>query len=75
MNKWKPEELEFLHRHYPSMGKIWCVTALGRSEASVRAKAAELGLKLDPHSTFFLEFQKKSRIVKSWQKKGQTKHC
>jgi hypothetical protein len=69
MNKWKPEELELLHRYYPCMGKIWCVTALGRSEASVRAKAAELGLRLDPHSTFFLEFQERAALSKIGKKR------
>ena len=61
--KWTTEDLELLKRYYPRMGKKWCMEAMCRTEASVRYKAAELGLKLDRESEFAKDFQ--SRAAKS----------
>lgn len=68
-NGWKPEEIEFLHRYYAKQGKMFCVNALGKSEAAVRAKASELGLKKDRESDFFKDWQERARLAKIGRKR------
>ena len=45
--KHEPEEVEFMIAHYPNFGKEYCMSALGRSEGSIRNLAHKLGLKHD----------------------------
>lgn len=67
--KWTSEDLELLKRYYPRMGKKWCMEAMCRTEASVRYKAAELGLKLDRESEFAREFQMRAAKSKIGKKR------
>lgn len=70
--KWTADDLELLKRYYPRMGKQWRMDAMCRTEASVRYKAAELGLKIDKESEFFKDFQNRaaqSKIGKNAQNK------
>lgn len=69
--KWTAEDLELLRRYYPKMGKQWCVNAMGRTEASIRYKAAELGLKLDRESEFVKDFQMRSAKSKIGKKRPE----
>lgn len=46
MKKWTEEELSFLVENYPIHGKEYCSKKLNRPEASIRAKASRLGLKV-----------------------------
>ena len=71
MKHWTLEELDFLHRYYAKQGKMFCADALNRSESSIRYKAAELGLKLDPHSVFFKEWQERARLAKIGRKRPE----
>lgn len=69
MNKWTKEEIDFLKLHYPQNGKMWCCQQLKRTESSVRVKAAQLGLRLDPNSSFFLDFQERAALSKIGKKR------
>lgn len=69
--KWTPEDLELLKRYYPRMGKKWCMEAMCRTEASVRYKASELGLKLDRESEFVKDFQHRSAQSKIGKKRPE----
>lgn len=66
---WTVEDIAFLKKNYPIIGKLASARMLGRSEASVRAKAAHLGLKLNTCSTFFLEFQERAGQSKVGRKR------
>lgn len=46
--RWTPEELEFLHRWYPTIENTRIAASLGRSHSSIMTKAHRLGLKKDP---------------------------
>lgn len=69
MSKWTKEQLDFLKLHYPQKGKMWCCEQLGRTESSIRGKAAELGLRLDQNSNFFLDFQERAALSKIGKKR------
>jgi hypothetical protein len=68
-NGWTNEELEFLERYYAKQGKMFCANALGRTEAAVRGKAAQLGLKKDVESDFFKDWQERARLAKVGRKR------
>lgn len=69
--KWTTDDLELLKRYYPRMGKQWCMDAMCRTEASVRYKAAELGLKIDKESEFFKDFQNRAAQSKIGKKRPE----
>ena len=69
--KWTADDLELLKRYYPRMGKQWCMDAMCRTEASVRYKAAELGLKIDKESEFFKDFQNRAAQSKIGKKRPE----
>lgn len=71
ITKWTVEDLELLKRYYPRMGKQWCMESLCRTEASIRYKAAELGLKLDRESEFAKEFQMRAAKSKIGKKRPE----
>lgn len=45
MERWADGEIQWLINNYPKHGKQYCADYLGRSLASIRAKASRLGLK------------------------------
>lgn len=45
---WTINEIEFLKENYPKLGKLYCVTNLGRTERAVVGKASKLGIKCAP---------------------------
>ena len=67
--RWSNEEIFTLQRQYPQSGKIACAELLGRSVASVRYKAAELGLRRDTESVFFKRFQAQAAATKRGRKR------
>lgn len=69
--KWTLEDLELLKRYYPRMGKQWCMQAMGRTEASIRYKAAKLGLTLDRESEFAKDFQMRAAKSKVGKKRPE----
>lgn len=56
---WSKERIEFLKKHYPENGKMWCAEKLGAKEHSIRYKAAELKLRLNKNSEFYKNVIKK----------------
>jgi hypothetical protein len=54
---WTDEEIDILKQYYPTHGKLFCCTLLGRPEGSIRQKSARLGLRQDITSAFFAEWQ------------------
>lgn len=67
--KWTQEQIDFLIANYPSKGKMWCANALGRSEASIRQKASNLGLKQDDNGEFFQDWQNRAKTSKIGKKR------
>lgn len=66
---WTDEEIKTLIDNYPLKGKNYCCKILKKSEASVRAKASSLKLKLDKNSEFYKDFQKRAALSKVGKKR------
>lgn len=66
---WTPESEAFLIENYPIHGKQWCMKALDKSEASIRAKAARLNLRQDRGSEFFTGWQTRAAETKVGKKR------
>lgn len=68
-NMWTDQEIQFLQLHYPSKGKMWCVTQLNKTEQQVRYKASQLKLRQDRNSEFFKDWQERARKSKIGKKR------
>ena len=71
MAKWALDEVQFLLEHYPVKGREWSAKQLGRSSASIRSKAARLGLRQDRDSAFFKDWQARAAQSKVGKKRPE----
>lgn len=69
MHKWSFSEIEFLKKHYPNKGKKWCCQKLNKTDSQIRAKASDLGLRIDRNSEFFKDFQRRAAFSKIGKKR------
>lgn len=68
---WSAYEIDFLKKHYPQKGKMWCAEKLGRTEAQIRWKASDLKLKQDLESDFRKDWQRRAARSKIGKKRPQ----
>lgn len=68
---WTSETEAFLVKNYPIHGKKWCMNELGKSEASIRAKAARLNLRQNKDSEFFTDWQTRAAGSKVGKKRPE----
>lgn len=66
---WNKDEEDWLKTNYPLLGKKKCAEILGKSEPSIRMKAARLGLKQNKNSNFFNEWQSRAANSKVGKKR------
>ena len=71
--KWTEEQIKYLKKFYPILGKKQCMEKLGLSECSVRYKASKLGLKLD-HSSKLLNYDPEKKIGSYFKGKKRPEH-
>ena len=57
------EEIDFLIENYPEKGKMWCCEQLNKTESQIRTKAANLGLRINKKSDYFIDIQKRAADV------------
>ena len=65
------EEIDFLIENYPEKGKMWCCEQLNKTESQIRVKAAQLLLRINKKSDFFIDFQKRAAESKRGKKRPE----
>jgi hypothetical protein len=68
---WEADDVSFLEKNYPNKGLKWCCIELDRSNASIRQKASNLGLKQDREGDFFKEWQDRAGKSKIGKKRPE----
>lgn len=69
MSRWSDEEIEWLIKNYPLIGKDACAKYLNKTIDSLRMKTSRLGLKQNKDSEFFREWQNRAAISKIGKKR------
>ena len=66
---WTDLEELVLKNKYPVYGKKYCMDILGKTEAQIRQKASQMGLKLEHGTEFCNEWQGRARASKVGKKR------
>lgn len=70
-NTWSAASDAYLSERYPKVGVSACAELMGRSKASIRARASRLGLKLEHGTDFTREWQARAAASKVGKKRPE----